>query len=43
MDAAAVVLPGIPGGVGAAAKGVRALDKAADAVNPTFRNSWSKS
>ena len=27
-----VILPGIPGGAGAAAKGVRALDKAADAV-----------
>ena len=32
VDAAAVVLPVIPGGVGAAAKGIRALDKATDAV-----------
>lgn len=32
VDAAAVVLPGVPGGVGAAAKGVRAMDKAIDAT-----------
>lgn len=32
VDAAAVVLPGIPGGVGAATKGIRTLDKATDAV-----------
>ena len=32
LDAAAVALPVIPGGAGAAIKGVRAIDKAVDAA-----------
>lgn len=32
VDAAAVVVPGVPGGVGAATKGIRAVDKAVDAT-----------
>jgi hypothetical protein len=32
VDAAAVIVPGVPGGVGAAAKGIRAMDNAIDAT-----------
>ena len=42
VDAAAVVLPVIPGGVGAAAKGIRALDKATDAVKAVDKTTTAK-
>ena len=38
----AVILPGIPGGVGAAAKGIRALDKATDAVKAVDKTTTAK-
>ena len=42
VDVAAVILPGIPGGAGAAAKGFRALDKATDAVKAVDKTNTAK-